>query len=92
MIRREIIFFEYFFLLLSFSNKDMDEEELINEIAKLRELLHEKESALANIRRAKQIPRDHGLNNDEISRYSRQIFLPEIGVTGGVKCFQCISL
>ncbi|KAL2716747.1 adenylyltransferase and sulfurtransferase MOCS3 isoform X1 [Vespula squamosa] len=63
----------------------MDEEELINEIAKLRELLHEKESALANIRRAKQIPRDHGLNNDEISRYSRQIFLPEIGVTGGQK-------
>ncbi|KAF7410437.1 hypothetical protein HZH68_004818 [Vespula germanica] len=63
----------------------MDEEELINEIAKLRELLHEKESALANIRRAKQIPRDHGLNNDEISRYSRQIFLPEIGVTGQKK-------
>lgn len=65
----------------------MEEEELINEIAKLRELLHEKESELANIRRAKQIPRDHGLNNDEISRYSRQIFLPEIGVTGGAKCF-----
>ncbi|XP_043664642.1 adenylyltransferase and sulfurtransferase MOCS3 [Vespula pensylvanica] len=63
----------------------MDEEELINEIAKLRELLHEKESTLANIRRAKQIPRDHGLNNDEISRYSRQIFLPEIGVTGQKK-------
>ncbi|KAI4487439.1 PREDICTED: adenylyltransferase and sulfurtransferase MOCS3 [Polistes canadensis] len=60
----------------------MDEEELINEIAKLRELLHEKESALAYIRRTKQIPRDYGLNNDEISRYSRQIFLPEIGVTG----------
>ncbi|KAI4503573.1 hypothetical protein M0802_000976 [Mischocyttarus mexicanus] len=52
----------------------MDEEELINEIAKLRELLHEKESALAYIRRTKQIPRDYGLNNDEISRYSRQIF------------------
>ncbi|XP_035729758.1 adenylyltransferase and sulfurtransferase MOCS3-like [Vespa mandarinia] len=63
----------------------MEEEELINEIAKLRELLHEKESELANIRRAKQIPRDHGLNNDEISRYSRQIFLPEIGVTGQKK-------
>ncbi|XP_015189229.1 PREDICTED: adenylyltransferase and sulfurtransferase MOCS3 [Polistes dominula] len=63
----------------------MDEEELINEIAKLRELLHEKETALAYIRRTKQIPRDYGLNNDEISRYSRQIFLPQIGVTGQKK-------
>ncbi|KAK2578042.1 hypothetical protein KPH14_008459 [Odynerus spinipes] len=64
---------------------NMDEKELINEIVKLRELLREKESALANIRRVKQTSHEYGLNNDEISRYSRQIFLPEIGVTGQKK-------
>lgn len=63
----------------------MSEEELINEIVKLREILNEKESTLANIKRAKQISHEHGLNNDEINRYSRQIFLPEIGVTGQKK-------
>lgn len=63
----------------------MDEEKLINEIIKLRELLREKEHQLAVLKREKQILQNYGLNNAEISRYSRQIFLPEIGLRGQLK-------
>lgn len=60
----------------------MNEQKLIDEIAELRELLRAKEAQLVALKREKQILQDYGLNNDEISRYSRQIFLPEIGVKG----------
>ncbi|XP_076752127.1 ubiquitin-like activating enzyme 4 isoform X2 [Xylocopa sonorina] len=63
----------------------MNEKKLIDEIAELRELLRMKEAQLAAQRREKQILQDYGLSNNEISRYSRQIFLPEIGVKGQVK-------
>ena len=63
----------------------MDEEKLIDEIIKLRELLRAKEDQLAALRREKQIIQDYGLSNNEISRYSRQIFLPEIGIKGQLK-------
>ena len=58
---------------------------MIDEITELRELLRAKEAQLAAVRREKQILQDYGLSNDEISRYSRQIFLPEIGVKGQLK-------
>lgn len=60
----------------------MNEKELIDEITELRELLRAKEVQLAALRREKQILQDNGLSNDEISRYSRQIFLSEVGVKG----------
>ncbi|CAL7946144.1 unnamed protein product [Xylocopa violacea] len=63
----------------------MNEKKLIDEIAELRELLRMKEAQLAALRREKQILQDYGLSNKEISRYSRQIFLPEIGVKGQIK-------
>ncbi|XP_076668559.1 ubiquitin-like activating enzyme 4 [Andrena cerasifolii] len=63
----------------------MNEQKLIDEITELRELLRAKEAQLAAVRREKQILQDYGLSNDEISRYSRQIFLPEIGVKGQLK-------
>lgn len=63
----------------------MNEQKLIDEIAELRELLRAKEAQLVALKREKQILQDYGLNNDEISRYSRQIFLPEIGVKGQLK-------
>lgn len=61
---------------------DMSEDELVAEIAELRALLHAKEVKLARLRREKQITQEYGLNNDEICRYSRQLFLTEIGVQG----------
>ncbi|XP_076245256.1 ubiquitin-like activating enzyme 4 [Calliopsis andreniformis] len=63
----------------------MNEQQLIDEITELRELLRAKEAQLTELRREKQILQDYGLNNNEISRYSRQIFLPEIGIQGQVK-------
>lgn len=60
----------------------MNEEELIREIAVLRKILREKEANLHAIRREKRAPQSHGLNNEEIARYSRQILLPEISVKG----------
>ncbi|KOC68384.1 Adenylyltransferase and sulfurtransferase MOCS3 [Habropoda laboriosa] len=63
----------------------MNEKKLINEITELREVLRVKEAQLAALRREKQILQNYGLSNEEISRYSRQIFLPEIGVKGQVK-------
>lgn len=60
----------------------MSEEELVHEIAALRIKLSEKESNLNKLRREKQIVQKHGLTNEEISRYSRQILLPEISVNG----------
>ena len=60
----------------------MDEKELMNQIAELRELLRIKEAQLVALRREKQILQDYGLSNGEILRYSRQIFLPEIGIKG----------
>lgn len=62
---------------------DISENELIAEIAELRALLRTKEADLANLRRKKQITQEYGLNNNEIDRYSRQLFLPEVGVQGG---------
>lgn len=63
----------------------MNENKLIDEIIELRELLRTKETQLAALRREKQILQDYGLNNEEILRYSRQIFLPEIAIKGQVK-------
>ncbi|XP_078049451.1 ubiquitin-like activating enzyme 4 isoform X1 [Augochlora pura] len=63
----------------------MNEKKLIDEIMELRKILHAKEAQLATLRREKQVLQDYGLNNDEISRYSRQIFLPEIGIEGQLK-------
>ncbi|XP_033354047.1 adenylyltransferase and sulfurtransferase MOCS3 isoform X2 [Bombus vosnesenskii] len=63
----------------------MNEKKLIDEIVELRELLRTKETQLAALRREKQILQDYGLNNEEILRYSRQIFLPEIAIKGQVK-------
>ncbi|XP_050458229.1 adenylyltransferase and sulfurtransferase MOCS3 isoform X2 [Cataglyphis hispanica] len=64
---------------------DISEDELVAEIAELRALLHAKEVKLARLRREKQITQEYGLNNDEICRYSRQLFLTEIGVQGQKK-------
>ncbi|OAD54590.1 Adenylyltransferase and sulfurtransferase MOCS3 [Eufriesea mexicana] len=64
----------------------MNEKKLLDEITALRELLDMKEVQLAALRREKQILQDYGLSNKEISRYSRQIFLPEIGIKGGLGC------
>lgn len=63
----------------------MNEKKLIDEIIELRELLRTKEAQLAALRRERQILQDYGLNNEEILRYSRQIFLPEIGIKGQIK-------
>ncbi|XP_076279398.1 ubiquitin-like activating enzyme 4 [Lasioglossum baleicum] len=63
----------------------MNEEELIDEIMELRKMLRAKEAQLTTLRREKQILQDYGLSNDEISRYSRQIFLTEIGIEGQIK-------
>jgi hypothetical protein len=58
------------------------EDELVAEIANLRALLRTKEAKLAELQREKQIVQEHGLYNDEICRYSRQLFLSQIGVQG----------
>ncbi|XP_076633964.1 ubiquitin-like activating enzyme 4 isoform X2 [Colletes latitarsis] len=63
----------------------MNEKELVVEITELHELLRAKEAQLAALRREKQIVQDCGLSNDEISRYSRQMFLSEVGVKGQLK-------
>ena len=60
----------------------MNEETILEEIANLKEKLREKEANLAKLRREKQILQPHGLNNEEIARYSRQMLLPDIGVKG----------
>lgn len=60
----------------------MTEASLVAEIASLKEKLREKEDNLAELRREQQILQPHGLNNTEVSRYSRQILLSEIGVSG----------
>ncbi|CAL1674710.1 unnamed protein product [Lasius platythorax] len=64
---------------------DTCEDELVAEIAELRALLHAKEIKLARLRRERQVTQEYGLNNDEICRYSRQLFLTEIGVQGQKK-------
>ncbi|XP_029677141.1 adenylyltransferase and sulfurtransferase MOCS3 isoform X2 [Formica exsecta] len=64
---------------------DTSEDELVAEIADLRALLHAKEVKLARLRREKQVTQEYGLDNDEIRRYSRQLFLTEIGVQGQKK-------
>lgn len=61
------------------------EDELVAEIAELRALLHAKEVKLAHLRSERQVMQEYGLNNDEICRYSRQLFLTEIGVQGQKK-------
>lgn len=61
---------------------DTHENELVAEITKLRELLRTKEAELACLRHEKQVAQEYGLNNDEICRYSRQLFLREVGVKG----------
>ncbi|EGI65132.1 PREDICTED: adenylyltransferase and sulfurtransferase MOCS3 [Acromyrmex echinatior] len=64
---------------------DISEDELVAEITELRELLRTKEAKLTHLRREKQIAQEYGLNNDEICRYSRQLFLKEVGVKGQKK-------
>lgn len=64
---------------------DECEDELVAEITKLRELLRMKEAKLARLRHEKQVVQEYGLNNDEICRYSRQLFLTEVGVKGQKK-------
>lgn len=66
---------------------DTCEDELVAEIAELRALLHAKEVKLARLRREKQVMQEYGLNNDEIYRYSRQLFLTEVGVQGTLQDF-----
>lgn len=66
---------------------DTCEDELIAEITELRALLHAKEIKLARLRREKQVMQEYGLNNDEICRYSRQLFLTEVGVQGTLQDF-----
>jgi len=61
---------------------DTCEDELVAEIMKLHELLRIKETKLAQLRHEKQVAQKYGLNNDEICRYSRQLFLTEVGVEG----------
>jgi len=61
---------------------NISEDELVAEITELRELLRTKEAKLIHLRREKQIVQEYGLNNDEICRYSRQLFLKEVGVKG----------
>lgn len=58
------------------------EEELKATIAELRATLRAKEAELADLQRKKQVVQEYGLNNDEILRYSRQIFLQQISVQG----------
>ncbi|KYN21255.1 PREDICTED: adenylyltransferase and sulfurtransferase MOCS3 [Trachymyrmex cornetzi] len=64
---------------------DISEDELVAEITELRELLRTKEAKLTHLRHEKQIAQEYGLNNDEICRYSRQLFLKEVGVKGQKK-------
>ncbi|XP_029162863.1 adenylyltransferase and sulfurtransferase MOCS3 isoform X1 [Nylanderia fulva] len=64
---------------------NMCEDKLVTEIAELRALLHAKEVQLARLRNERQVTQEYGLNNDEICRYSRQLFLTEIGVQGQKK-------
>lgn len=66
-------------------SNDTCEDKLVAEIAELRALLHAKEVKLARLRREKQVVQEYGLSNDEICRYSRQLFLTEIGVHGQKK-------
>ncbi|XP_014481121.1 PREDICTED: adenylyltransferase and sulfurtransferase MOCS3 [Dinoponera quadriceps] len=58
------------------------EEDLKATIAELRAALRAKEAELADLRREKQVVQEYGLSNDEILRYSRQLFLREINVRG----------
>lgn len=63
-----------------------NEEQLVEELVELRKTLSTKEAKLAALRREKQVlAQNYGLNNDEIAKYSRQIFLPEVGVPGQLK-------
>ncbi|XP_017875776.1 adenylyltransferase and sulfurtransferase MOCS3 [Ceratina calcarata] len=63
----------------------MNEKKLIDEINELRDLLRMKEAQLAALKPEKQILQEYGLSNEEVSKYSRQIFLPEIGIKGHIK-------
>lgn len=62
----------------------MSIDELEREIESLRLLLRDKEELLVNLKRKKGVETadQEKLTNSEISRYSRQIILPEIGVKG----------
>lgn len=60
-------------------------EKLESEIAELRVLLTQKEVLLASLlaeQKENVVEKKHRLTNKEISRYSRQIILNEIGVKG----------
>ncbi|KAL7295528.1 hypothetical protein TKK_0011172 [Trichogramma kaykai] len=63
----------------------MNEKILLAEIAELKKRLREKEAALIALRQETQILQENGLTNTEIARYSRQVILPSIGVTGQIK-------
>lgn len=60
------------------------EEDLVQEINDLRILLREKENTLKQLRLEKEIVQECGLTNEEISRYSRQILMPQFGVKGTI--------
>lgn len=61
---------------------EKNEDDLRTTIAELRATLSAKEAELAALQRKKQVVQKYGLNNDEILRYSRQLFLREINVQG----------
>lgn len=62
--------------------------ELENEIAKLSATLEQKKKELKQLRESDKqnssVPNINSLTNSEISRFSRQIILPEIGVKGQI--------
>ncbi|XP_012264209.2 adenylyltransferase and sulfurtransferase MOCS3 [Athalia rosae] len=63
----------------------IEEEQLLREIDVLRKILREKELQLKELRSEKQIVQSCGLNNEEITRFSRQILIPQIGVEGQLR-------
>ncbi|XP_032681865.1 adenylyltransferase and sulfurtransferase MOCS3 [Odontomachus brunneus] len=64
---------------------EKNEDDLRTTIAELRAILSVKEAELAALQRKKQVVQKYGLNNNEILRYSRQLFLREINVQGQKK-------
>lgn len=58
---------------------------LESEICQLNILLDSKSEELRQLREANEERNDNSLTNSEISRFSRQIILSEIGVKGQIK-------
>lgn len=69
-------------------NLDNRIKDLETEIEQLSSSLAAKKAELSSLRRNKlisNISATEGLTNEEISRFSRQLILPEIGVKGQIK-------